>query len=182
MPAKTHHTAVIAMPPEDVWEPIQVIRRQHDRQIARWMPHVNLLYPFVPPAQFETVLPILLAVGQRLAPLQVTLAHFQAFTHARGQSTIWLAPEPKEALVALQAALQAAFPAYDEQGRFGSGFTPHLSVGQTASASARRQLLETLPAQWQPLHFTLSALRLIWRTADGPFRLAQTIPLGPSGA
>jgi hypothetical protein len=47
MPGLTHHTVIAVVPPEQVWGPIQDIRRRHDRQhIRRWMPHVNLLYPF----------------------------------------------------------------------------------------------------------------------------------------
>ena len=77
----------------------------------------------------------------------------------------------------LQGILQAVFPAYDEQSRFPTGFTPHLSVGQ-ASSPRGRQLLETLQASWQPVQFTLTAIALIWREADGPFEVAHAIPLG----
>ena len=178
MPSKTYHTAVVAMPPPEVWEPIQAIRRQYDRHVHRWMPHITLLYPFLPHAQFGEALPVLTEVGRHIAPFQVTLVTFQAFTHAFGKATLWLAPEPQHAFVALQAALQAAFPAYDEQGRFPTGFTPHLSVGQAASPSARQRLLGTLQATWQPVQFTLTALMLIWREADGPFQIAHTLPLG----
>ncbi|MGE3539979.1 MAG: 2'-5' RNA ligase family protein [Candidatus Tectimicrobiota bacterium] len=181
MPAKTHHTAVIAMPPPEVWEPIQAIRRQYDRQITRWMPHVNLLYPFWPREQFTAALPLLQAVGAGLAPFQACLTTVQSFTHARGRATLWLTPEPREAFVALQAALQAAFPDCQEQGRFARGFTPHLSVGQADSAAERQQLLPRVQALWQPLAFRLEAVQLIWRQADGPFQVAQTIPLGPPG-
>jgi hypothetical protein len=107
----------------------------------------------------------------------VTLATFRAFTHAFGKATIWLAPEPGHTFVTLQATLRAAFPAYDDQSRFPTGFTPHLSVGQ-ASPRGRQQLLETLQASWQPVQFTLTAIALIWREADGPFRIAHVIPLG----
>jgi RNA 2',3'-cyclic 3'-phosphodiesterase len=178
MPVKTHRTAVIAMPPLEVWEPIQVIRRQYDRNVHRWMPHVTLLYPFLPREQFGKALPRLLEVGRQSAVFQVTLATFQAFTHAFGKATIWLTPEPRHAFVTLQAALQAAFPAYDEQSRFPTGFTPHLSVGQASSPRGRQHLLETLQASWQPMQFTLMALMLIWREADGPFQIAHAIPLG----
>lgn len=178
MPPKTYHTAVVAMPPSEVWEPIQAIRHQHDRQVHRWMPHITLLYPFLPRAQFGEALPGLTEVGRHIAPLQVTLVTFRTFTHAFGKATLWLAPEPRHAFVTLQAALQAAFPAYDEQSRFATGFTPHLSVGQAASPCAREHLLGTLQAAWQPLQFTLTALMLIWREADGPFHIAHTIPLG----
>src|SRR5215831_6667307 len=89
MLVKTHHTAVVAMPPPEVWEPIQAIRRQHDRNVHRWMPHITLLYPFMPREQFGEALPGLMEVGRQSAALQVTLATFQAFTHAFGKATIW---------------------------------------------------------------------------------------------
>jgi RNA 2',3'-cyclic 3'-phosphodiesterase len=177
MPPKTHRSAVVAIPPPDVWEPIQAIRRQYDRNVHRWMPHITLLYPFLPHEQFSTALPALLEVGRHVAPLQVTLTVVRSFTHAFGKATLWLDPEPQQALVALQAALQAAFPAYHEQSRFRTGFTPHLSVGQATSPHQRQQLLETLHAAWRPVQFTLTAVQLIWREADGPFQIAHTIPL-----
>jgi 2'-5' RNA ligase len=178
MPVKTHHTAVVAIPPLEVWEPIQAIRRQHDRHVHRWMPHITLLYPFMPQKQWGEALPRLLEVGRQSAAFRVTLATFQAFAHAFGKATIWLTPEPRHALITLQAALQAAFPAYDDQSRFPAGFTPHLSVGQASSPRGRQQLLETLQASWQPVQFTLTAIALIWREADGPFEIAHVIPLG----
>ena len=52
MSQKTHTTAAVLIPPEDVWGPIQAIRREHDRQFRRWMPHITLLYPFRPREQF----------------------------------------------------------------------------------------------------------------------------------
>lgn len=178
MPVKTHHTAVVAIPPPEVWDPIQAIRRQHDRNVQRWMPHITLLYPFMLRQQCGEALPRLLEVGRQSAAFRVTLATFQAFTHAFGKATIWLAPEPRHAFVTLQAALQAAFPAYNDQSRFPTGFTPHLSVGQASSPRDRQQLLETLRASWQPVQFTLTAIALIWREADGPFEIAHVISLG----
>ena len=108
----------------------------------------------------------------------MTLTTFRAFTHAFGKATIWLAPEPSHPFVTLQATLQAAFPAYDEQSRFPTGFTPHLSVGQASSPRGRQHLLETLQASWQPVQFTLTAIALIWREADRPFEVAHAIALG----
>ena len=178
MPVKTHHTAVVAIPPLEVWEPIQAIRHQHDRNVRRWMPHITLLYPFMPRAHFGAALPALIEVGKQSAAFQVTLATFQAFTHAFGKATIWLAPEPRHIFVTLQTTLQAAFPAYNEQSRFPAGFTPHLSVGQASSPRGRQHLLEMLQAAWQPVQFTLTAIALIWREADGPFEIAYAIPLG----
>ena len=178
MPPKTHRTAVVAVPPPDVWEPIQAIRRQHDRHVQRWMPHITLLYPFMPREQFSAALPGLTEAVRPIAPFPVTLATLRSFTHAFGKATLWLEPEPRDAFVTLQAALQAVFPAYDEQSRFAAGFTPHLSVGQAASPAARQHLLSVLQAAWQPVQFTLTAIMLIWREAEGPFEVAHALPLG----
>ena len=178
MPAKTHRTAVVAIPPPEVWEPIQAIRRQHDRHVQRWMPHITLLYPFMPREQCGEALPALTEAGRHIAPFQVTLATFQSFTHAFGKATMWLEPEPRHVLVTLQAALQAAFPAYDEQSRFATGFTPHLSVAQATSPAARQHVRNVLQGAWQPVQFTLTAIMLIWREAEGAFEVAHAIPLG----
>jgi poly(A) polymerase len=142
------------------------------------MPHITLLYPFMPRKQCGEALPRLLEIGRQSAALQVTLATFKAFRHAFGKATMWLAPEPCHAFVTLQASLQAAFPAYNDQSRFPTGFTPHLSIGQASSPRDRQQLLETLQASWQPVQFTLTAIALIWREADGPFEIAHVIPMG----
>ena len=108
---------------------------------------------------------------------EVALATFRYFTHGAKRATIWLDPEPREAFVHLQAALQDTFPAYDEQSRHRGGFTPHLSVGQVTSRRALHALLATLQTNWTPVKFHLDAVALIWRTADGPFQVECRIPL-----
>ena len=42
MSNKEYTAAVIIQPPEDLWEPIQYMRRQYDKAYVRWMPHVSL--------------------------------------------------------------------------------------------------------------------------------------------
>jgi 2'-5' RNA ligase len=110
MPSKTHQTAVAVVPPQEVWEPIQAIRERHDRQFHRWMPHVNLLYPFYLPEQFDEALPRLVDACAKITPFKVTLAEFRFFRHSSRRATLWLAPELKVDLVWLQAALQASCP------------------------------------------------------------------------
>jgi poly(A) polymerase len=45
-------TAIVVIPPEDVWPPIQAIRTEHDAKVRRWMPHITLVYPCLPVADF----------------------------------------------------------------------------------------------------------------------------------
>src|SRR5581483_712431 len=137
--------AVAIVPPQDAWPPIQALRERHDRQFHRWPPHLNLLYPFYQPGRFDDALPRLIAACARVAVFTVTLTEFRFFHHSSRKATLWLAPEPGEKLVALQAALQAACPDCDDLSRFAAGFTPHLSVGQAGSAQEARRLRD----EWQ---------------------------------
>jgi len=176
--SKSHHTAIATIPPTECCEPIQVIRRVHDRQVGRWMPHINLLYPFATPNRLEKSLPRLTEACARVAPFTVTLARLRSFHHPSGRATLWLAPEPVEEFIRLQRELHARFPQCDDLTKFSAGFTPHLSVGQARSPEACRRLLDELQSTWTPLHFELSAVALIQREPDSPFRVVQWLPLG----
>ena len=165
MADKTHKTALVIIPPKEVWEPVQAIRREHDKQFKRWMPHITLLYPFFPKPQFTTATGQLAPVGWDIAPFEVTLASFDTFQQGRGNFSLWLRPEPKEALVNLQTKLWQAVPAYSETRSFEGGFTPHLSVGQVNGRGAKSALLKRLQADWQPLTFRVDAVSLISRGA-----------------
>ena len=174
---KTHLSAVVVVPPKEVWEPIQAIRRAHDKQFRRWLPHVTLLYPFAPKRDFNKVLPELAQVGWAHRPFTLTFASFGSFRHGRDY-TLWLEPDPAAPLIALQAALTQALPTFGDTGSFKGGFTPHLSVGQTDKAKLER-LKRDLQANWQPLTFTVSELALISRK-DPPndiFQIDQRIRL-----
>jgi 2'-5' RNA ligase len=144
------------------------------------MPHINLLYPFVPRTQWATAVPLLTAAVQQIPAFQITLKIFRSFTHASGNSTLWLDPEPSVPLILLQAILQAAMPTCDEQSRFPGGFTPHLSVGQARSSQTLQHLLGTLQATWQPVQFTVTAVAVIWRQGDSPFQVGEWLPLAPA--
>jgi len=177
VPAKTQHTAVAAVPPEGVWEPIQAIRRRHGRQVRRWMPHCNLLDPFRRREGFSAILPALGGACASITPFTVSLSEFRYFRHGSGRCTLWLAPEPAEALQRLQAALQAAFPDCDDLSRFPAGFTPHLSVGQFPSPRDCEHARQQLQAGWEPITFQLNEIALLARAADAAFVIDQWVPL-----
>src|SRR5512139_3217973 len=79
--SKTHATAVVLIPPGEVWEPIQAIRRQHDRQVRRWMPHVTLLYPFWPRDEFAEADRGFRAALGGIPPFELSLARLRWFSH-----------------------------------------------------------------------------------------------------
>jgi len=177
---KTHKTAVVIIPPEGTWAPIQAIREEHDRAFKRWMPHITLLYPFRPRREFDAAAMGLARVCERIDQFEVTLATFNFFQHGPESYTLWLATEPDETVIKLQTALWAAFPDCDDTRRFENGFTPHLSVGQARGRQQEiLQLIAALGSTWTPVTFQVTAVSLIWRD-DPPndvFRVGQVFAL-----
>ena len=180
MDSKTHQTAVVLIPPQECWEPIQVIRRVHDRHVERWMPHVTLLYPFRPRAAFDEAADVLQSAVEDMKPFDVQLREFRHFRHGRMSYTIWLVPEPGDALKQLQNRLQAALPDCDDVSRYGAGFTPHLSVAQVRGAAPLEELMGLLRESWRPLVFRATQVSLIWRDAppNDVFQVDRSVPLG----
>lgn len=154
----------MVIPPEEVWEPIQAIRREHDRQIGRWMPHINLLYPFR-----DSVQSVRLTGGA----FELTLTRFRFFLHGPRRFTIWLEPEPREPLIRLQRELEAQFPDCDDLSKFENGYTPHLSVGQSTDS----KLAGSLQESWQPIRFEVTQIFHIVRDERSPFRVARAFAI-----
>jgi 2'-5' RNA ligase len=180
MSKKTHTTAVVLIPPAGIWESIQVIRREHDRHIRRWMPHITLLYPFRPREELAWLAEQFSAVCGRLEPFRVELVEMRFFRHRRESYSLWLSPEPKEVLARLQALLGNIVPDCDDVTHNRDGFTPHLSVGQVRGERQMFMLKEALQTIWQPIAFTAYEISLIWRRdpPDDVFRIGQTVRLG----
>ncbi len=175
---KLPYTAAVLIPPEDIWEPIQAIRREHDPQIARWMPHVTLLYPFVEGRALAPAADMLRPVAEQAPRFRVRLAQFGFFIHSGRSATVWLRPDPAEPVVRLQSALLAVFPWCDDTSRFAEGFTPHLSVGRWGAHEAEAAAAE-LQASWRPLDWRVESVCLIARpeSGEGPFAVRHVLPL-----
>jgi RNA 2',3'-cyclic 3'-phosphodiesterase len=176
---KTHQSAIVVIPPEPLWEPIQAIRRQYDKYVRRWMPHFTMVYPFRPRSQFDDVAKTLTAVCGRVQPFEVSLLLFKYFCHGGSSYTLWLAPDPVEPFVRLQERLLSVTPDCIDTSQYAGGFTPHLSVGQVRDAQQMEHLKDQLQAAWQPLVFKVDSVSLLWRNdpPDDVFRVDRTIPL-----
>lgn len=144
------------------------------------MPHINLIYPFRPKEEFEFSVGQFSRVCKNIEPFEIKLEEFFFFRHNRDCYTIWLAPEPKEAMVELQTMLWNVVPDCDDARKYEGGFTPHLSVGQASGEATVLQLLNMFQADWKTMLFTVNEVCLIWR--DNPpndvFRVVCTVSLG----
>ena len=179
--APVHTSALAVIPPERAWGPIQAIRAGNDPAYARWMPHINLIYGFVPEALFERAAEAIAAALRGRAPFKVRLAGLRRFDH-RSSTTVWLEPttDPPGALTALQAALAPLFPRCEEQGsRSAAGFTPHLTVAKLSGKEAEiAGKLEAWAKELPAIEFTVDAVHLIARGAETPFAIHKTVRLG----
>ncbi|WP_432839265.1 RNA repair domain-containing protein [Dactylosporangium sp. CA-092794] len=174
-----HTSALVVRPPERVWGPIQAIRAAHDPSYRRWMPHINLVYGFVPEVDFAAAAPVVAAAVEGTGPIRVRLARVRRFEH-RGSTTVWLEPQtdPPGALHRLQGALAARFPGCTEQDTRGeSGFTPHLTIAKlTGPAERVAERIAAIERDWRPVEFTVTAVDLISRRSDEPFVVRHTVP------
>jgi 2'-5' RNA ligase len=85
-------SSIVIVPPENLCGQIQDIRRLYDKSFERWMPHINLLYPFVPKNQFASVVGKIQTILKEIKPFKVRLDQFTHFEH-RASTTVFLDPK-----------------------------------------------------------------------------------------
>ena len=177
---KAHTTAVVLCPPSEAAGPIQAIREKYDRNASRWMPHITLLYPFAPFEDFDSLLPKIAAGSAAVEPFRIRLERIRTFRQGRAARTLWLDPSPADLVVALQRALWAQLPVFDDVQQFANGYTPHLSIGQVRDDLECDRVLLELREFWAPATFNVDRVSLIWRRdpPDDEFRVYRDIMLG----
>jgi 2'-5' RNA ligase len=143
------------------------------------MPHIPVVYPFVPNDDFPRAATILGPVLRNIKPFTVTLSRVSSYTSKTG-STVFAVPEtnPPNAIKELQRAIETVLPEYNELVlKNESGFAPHLTLGQYDKEGIEETVAK-LQAQWQPIDWEVKELYMVSRNGDVPFEVRQALQLG----
>jgi 2'-5' RNA ligase len=62
---------------------IQKIRKKFDKAVVKWMPRINLIFPFVEPEVFDDMVRCLQKVCAKFEPFEIDLGELGAFTRKR---------------------------------------------------------------------------------------------------
>jgi len=175
--SKVYSSAVVIIPPKEMWESIQEIRKIYDRNVNRWMPHITLLYPFRPRNQYEEIEKSFSEKCKTIKPFQITLMTFRFFQHSYQKYTLWIDPEPNNLIIKLQEEILRIVPNCNDVNKYKNGFKPHLSVGQIKRKNKISKILADLQRNWKEVQFNLNEIFFISReeSKTSKFKISKQV-------
>lgn len=141
-PLTSYQTALAVLLPPSLpsYKDISTLRSLYDKNCLKWLPHINLLYPFVPPeslpSAIEKIQSLFTNRKDRVhginTPFKVKLADAGLWKH-KDHATVYLCESMQSEsgqgldLGSLRQELLHLFGTSDER-----PYAPHLTIGQTA--------------------------------------------------
>ena len=175
---KATYTALCVIPPNELWPEIQNIRSLHDPAYARWMPHINMAFPFLPPEEFDIGAELLQNELKDFPAFKIKFNELGYFAHGK-KGILWTKPEVEaNELVELENRIVKVFPFLDDLTKKSeSGFSAHLTLGNFDTKVIEKKKTE-FQQTWTPKEFMMNELNIIKRDGQTtPFYIVKTIPL-----
>lgn len=172
MQTKNTKCAICIIPPIERLSYIQSIRSQYDKAYERWMPHINLVFPFVNSNDIDSVTEKLQKVMKDVKPFEISFDRFGSFKKKK-ESTVHLIPEDEEGQ--MQAIYELIHMTLDLKLK---EFNPHLTVGQFLNEELEKNM-ETLVDEFEGHEFgyMCKELHIIERGDNTPFKVRSVIKL-----
>lgn len=141
-------------------------------------PHITLVYPFLDSGDIDdAVMRRASDIVARHAPQVFRLSEVSTFP-----STVWLAPSPVDAIAALAADLERAFPERPVAGQAFAMYVPHVSAARNVRGDLdglATKLRERLDRHG-PLDCVCNEVAVMVRDAQG-WRTLARMPLSSAG-
>jgi len=134
-------TALTFVLPDHVHDKINEIRSTMDKAYPRWMPHINFIFPFVPPTEFSSVVEKLKDLDVK--PFKITFSAIGYFSQGKN-ITFHLKPDD-ESIKLLKQIFNKIKERLPDVSIKHTEFTPHATLAQCSKnmLHANLGMLET---------------------------------------
>lgn len=168
--------SAVIVPVPEAEEAVGEHRARLDRAASWGVPaHVTIVYPFLPPDQFDAGHLRMLADAVRSVPrFGVMFVDVRWF----GEDVVWVAPEPAQQFRALIDAVTTVFPECPPYGGAFEVSVPHLTIGAHADRETLRAAARAVAAHL-PFSASIDAAHLLQGSdSPGAWRSVAELPLG----
>jgi 2'-5' RNA ligase len=154
---------------------VNAVRVKHDKACARWPPHINFVFPFVPFSQFPAVGDAIALAIASFGEFELVLDNVSHFSQGKGKCTFNLQPTDDSKLQKLFALVEKACPPVvaDKKRK---PFHPHLTLGQCEKKDLE-SMLSAVRKEVGTVSMRVTHLSMIARFEDKPFEVIKTLPL-----
>ena len=175
MEAKNTRCALCIIPPNELMEYIQSVRKEHDSAYERWMPHINLFFPFVDFDKLDEVYAILNITLSKFPPFMINLKSFDYFKRKKDATTHLVPETSSNELIDLHQVIQKSLglPTPNKE------YHPHLTVGQFKKSVVDEEITK-MSSEFPGTSFQCDKIYLITRDKDTPFKVLKEISLATS--
>eukprot|EP01084_Bolivina_argentea_P297461 512469_1 len=177
-------SALCIIPDESQWTSIQNIRRSHDPAYPRWMPHINIFFPFIEEIHFDKISKYIqndIVRKNNIKSFNIELHTFDVFDRVKyggmdKNKTETLFLKPTGCSTQLQNIFDYLKDDWPVCASKHSEFNPHLTVGKFKVRDINTHK-SSFQSSWRTISFQCNSLYLISRRGSDPFKIRHTISL-----
>lgn len=169
-------TALTVVIPNEYHAKLNVVRQQYDRAFERWMPHVNLLFPFVTTDHFDEIETVLTNALNGFGPITLQFRQIGSFTQGRNVTFNLQLDHKSEGFAKLQQLYSVIRKSIPNVQAKHDELTPHLTLGQCTKKEFTQEFQQQLLNDTQ-FDCTITEISFLSRGATTPMAINRSIKL-----